>query len=367
MTAVIASEVSQWNAIQYAILMGAHCQTSSVSYKMNSGPPNLRMHRDVADSSLAAGLIRTNSTSNNGLECSSSLSVNRRPFNIAAPGCVPAPYVDPNQLLVGRKGGVLGVGAHDLSSGMPSQTSPCGPFAWSLADLLVVVPGYNVANWDPVNHDDYPWSGGAQQGLIKPDLTGTSGTTTPGSGSCGTVTFSGTSNATPNVCGTFVLWKSANPSLKPEDVAMIAHQTATPTGSIPGKENRFGAGRIDARAGLGLALCVHRIDGEPAWSVTHSVSQPVRVELDGVPGSNALIAVGTTRTSNTTHGGTVGLGGTTFFLWQGTIGASGDVVLLVPLPPVLVGASVFTQAFLEDTTVTGGLLSSNVIETRFVP
>lgn len=368
MTGKLTGESSQWDAIQYALDKGAHLQTSSHSYKNDfNPPPNYRMHRDVGDATLAAGLIRTNSTSNNGSQCGSGSSLNRRPFNIAAPGCLPPPYIDPNQGLGQAKGGVLGIAAHSLSTGSLMSYSPCGPFAWNLPDLLAVSAGYNPANWDSVNHNDYPWSGGTLQGLLKPDLSAPTGTATTSSGSCGISTFSGTSNATPVACGAMALWKSANMSLKPEDIAMIAHQTANPSGSVSGKENGWGAGRIDARAGLDLALCVHRIDGEPAWALTHSVTQPIAIELDGVPNSVAVIAIGTSRIATATHGGVIGIGGVTLILWQGTTNGAGDATLEFPLPPSLAGATVYSQAFIADTTVTNSVLSSNVIETTFIP
>ncbi|MEQ1631818.1 MAG: S8 family serine peptidase, partial [Planctomycetota bacterium] len=63
MTCRVLSETSHWNAIQYAIAMGADVQTSSFSYKASFvPPPDYRMHRDVATASLAAGLIRCNSS-----------------------------------------------------------------------------------------------------------------------------------------------------------------------------------------------------------------------------------------------------------------------------------------------------------------
>ncbi|MAG56866.1 MAG: hypothetical protein CMJ83_11285 [Planctomycetes bacterium] len=368
MTGRLTGESSQWDAIQYALDEGAHTQTSSHSYKLNfNPPPNYRMHRDVGDNSLAAGLIRTNSTSNNGGQCGSATSFNRRPFNISAPGCLPPPYLDPNQTLVGQKGGCLGVGAHNVTNGNLMSYSPCGPFAWDFSDLIAVRPTYPAANWDPANHDDYPWNGGGSQGLLKPDLTSPTNTTTPSSGTCTTTTFSGTSNATPNANGCMILWKSANMSLKPEDVAMIAHQTATASGNLPGKEDGFGAGRIDARNGLDLALCVHRIDGEPAWAVDHSVAQPITLELDGVPNSAALIAIGTQRIATQTFGGVIGIGGTTLILWLASTDAQGDMTLNFALPASLQGTVVYTQAFLGDGQITNGLLSSNVIKTTFVP
>ena len=169
-------EVAQWEAIQYAIDNGAHVQTSSHSYKNGFiPPPNYAMHRTVGDNSLAAGLIRTNSTSNNGSVANNPTNLARIPFNVSAPGNLPPPYLDPNQTLIGKKSGVVGVGAHDVNNNSLLSYSPRGPYAWHLEDLLSVNPSYPLEYWS-ANHNDYPWFGGLHQGLLKPDLTGSSWT-----------------------------------------------------------------------------------------------------------------------------------------------------------------------------------------------
>jgi len=363
-----AGEVAQWDAIQYAIQMGAHVQTSSHSYKNGFvPPPNYAMHRDVGENSLAAGLIRTNSSSNNGTECNTSTLV-QMPFNISCPANQPCPYRDPSQTLWSRKGGVIGVGAHQVSTTTLVNYSPCGPFAWYLADLLLLNPSYPVGNWDSVNDNDFPWLGGASQGLIKPDITGPTGTQTGHGGiPCGIATSTGTSTATPRTAGCIVLWKCANMSLKPEDMAMIVHQSARETGNVIGKENTWGAGQVDALDGLHLALCVHRVNGEPAWDVEHVVGSDLVLEVDTVPNQTVLIVVGTSRIANVTHSGVTGIGGPTSILYSGTSGPTGEVALTIPIPPSLYGQVVYTQCFTDDQSgVTGSLLSSNVVETRFV-
>ncbi len=366
MTGRLSGEASQWDAIAYAVAEGAHCQTSSHSYKHNSSP-NYKMHRQVGDTTLAAGLIRTNSTSNNGTSCNSATSTVRKPFNISAPGCLPSPYMDPNQTLVGGKSGVIGVGAHDLSNNLASY-SPCGPFAWYLPDAQVVNPAFPSANWDPANHNDYPWIGGSQMALLKPDVTAPTGTTTTsGTAACGTVTFSGTSNATPVANGVLCLWKSANMSLTPEDAAMIVHQTSVASGTIAGKENNWGAGRIDALEGTKLALCVHRVNGEPAWTVNHQVGTSINLALDGVPNSTAILGVGTTRLPGPSHGGVIGVGGSTLVLAVAATDAAGDMNLSIPVPATLTGLTFYTQGFIVDAVYFNSLLSSNVIGITFVP
>lgn len=372
MTGRLTGEASQWDAIQYAVAQGAHTQTSSHSYKANfNPPPNYKMHRDVGETSLAAGLIRTNSTSNDGGTCSSTTALNRKPFNISAPGCLPAPYIDPNQTLVGRKGGVIGVAAYTLGTGALASYSPCGPFAWNLPDMLAVNPAYAPANWDALNDNDYPWTGGTLMGCLKPDVAAPTGTTTTSgtaTGSCSTTTFSGTSNATPCANGVMMLWKCANPSLTPEDVAMIVHQTSQDAGTVPGKENGWGAGRIRALDGLKRALCVHRVNGDPGWTVPHQVGTTIEFALDGVPSRPAYMAVGAQRMSVNMGPVVIGIGPpeSLFVYFSGTTDAAGDASFTFPVPPSIAGAVVYTQGLIDDTTgVTGQLLVSNVIGVTF--
>jgi len=371
MTGRLSGESSQWDAIQYAILMGAHTQTSSHSYKNNfSPPPNYKMHRDLGETSMAAGLIRTNSTSNNGSSCNRTGYSIAKPFNISAPGCLPAPYIDPNQTLVGRKGGVIGVAAYSLSNPNSLMSySPCGPFAWYLPDLLAVLSSYPTANWDTANDNDYPWKGGSMQGLLKPDIASPTGTTTTSRGPCSFRTFSGTSNATPCAMGCIMLWKSANMSLTPEDVGMIIHQSADDAGTIPGKENDWGAGRVNALRGVKLALAVHRVNGEPAWSVTHKSGTSVTLAVDGSPARPAVIAIGLER-KTVSIGGlfNIGIGATVVPVFMGATDGNGDAGVTFLVPSSTIGYTVYTQAIVDDRTgPTGEILPSNVIGVTVTP
>jgi len=108
----------------------------------------------------------------------------------------------------------------------------------------------------PVAYQDYPYETiPGSMGLIKPDVSAPgSGTTTTSDGG-GYSSFSGTSSATPHVCGTVALVLSINPNLTPADVSMIIQTTAVEKGA-PGKDNRYGAGRIDAYEAYLLALAM---------------------------------------------------------------------------------------------------------------
>lgn len=366
MTCRTLSETSQWNAVQYALAMGADVQTSSFSYKADFvPPPDYRMHRDIATASLAAGLIRVNSAGNEAAFAADPTSALRVPCNVAAPACVPSPYRDPAQAAGGRSG-VIAVGAWRAATQTIDPVSPYGPFAWSLADLRQNVPGYPAAQWDAQAHEDYPWQQGASAGLLKPDVLGPTGTTTTGGGPCRTQLFSGTSNAAPCVAGVIALWKCANPSLTPEDAAMIVHQTASDLGNVPGMENRYGAGLVDAERGLRRALCVHRVDFEPAWSVTHDIaSGPVSLAIDGVPTSLAVVAVGPQRMPLAIGSLQLGIGPVVEVVFGGVTDAHGDLSAQAGVGPWLVGLTAATQAVLLDQTHTGSLLESNVVEITF--
>lgn len=362
MTGYLGGEASQWDTIQYAIDEGADGQTSSHSYKNYFvPPPDYSMHRDVAEASLAAGLIRTNSTSNDGDLCMSAGFLGRQPFNISAPGNVPPPWLHPDQTLVGRTGGVLGIGAHDVGSALPTQPSysPCGPFAWYLPDVLAVNPSYPTSTWDPVNDNDYPWTGGSQQGLLKPDLTGPTGTRTT-SGSTGYTIFSGTSNATPSVSSCLALALSTNTSLTPEDMAMAVQTTAVDYGA-PGKDTQSGAGRVDAWELTKLARAIHRVNGDVSHTVSFSASAggTIDLELDSIPSTSVFPVFGFAPDN-------VVLGELTIrvqnpvVITTGATDAQGNYTLSVPLVAGLVGTSVWTQFAVSDPLF-GPLTGSNAI------
>ena len=367
MTGRLSGESSQWAAVQYAIQMGAHLQTSSHSYKLYfNPPPNYKMHRDLGVTSLAAGLIRTNSTSNDGGSCGSTTSAARKPCNISAPGNLPPPYLDPNQTLQGQLGGVIGVAAWDFNTNGLKSYSPCGPFAWNLPDILVNNGGYPHA-WDTA-HNDYPWTGGTQMGLLKPDISSPTGTTTTDNSPCSFITFSGTSNATPCANGVMALWKSANMSLTPEDIAMIVHQTADDMGSTLGKENNWGAGVINADAGVRRALCVHRVDGQPAWALDHSASGAAATfDVDTVPNELSAVIIGFARNEVNLGPITIGVGALPITLILGISDSNGDLGASLALPAPLIGASFFSQGVTLDQTYTNEILTSNVVGTTVTP
>ena len=241
---ITGGEADSWLAIQYSVAAGVDVITSSHSYKWYFSPqPNYPMHRQMNDFELAAGVVHTNSTSNDG----NSVGV---PFNISAPGNTPTGWIHPDQTLVGGVSSVIGVGNVVASTDVIASSSPYGPAAWE--DFQINHPSYPFAM--PPEYQDYPYETmPGSMGLLKPDVSAPGNGTTSTTNGTGYTSFSGTSGATPHACGTVALVLSANPDLTPEDVSMVLQTTAVEKGA-PGKDNRYGAGRIDAYAAYQLAL-----------------------------------------------------------------------------------------------------------------
>ncbi|MFI5237477.1 MAG: S8 family serine peptidase [Ignavibacteriales bacterium] len=243
----LGGESSTWLAIQYSVAAGVDVITSSHSYKWYFSPqPNYPMHRQLTDFELAAGVVHTNSTSNDG----NNLGSAPIPYNIAAPGNSPPAWIHPDQTLVGGLSSIVGVGNVNATTDIIVSSSPYGPAAWE--DIQAIHPSYPYTM--PLGYQDYPYETlPGSIGLLKPDVSAPgNGTTTTNDGG-GYAGFSGTSGATPHVCGTVALLLSVNPNLTPADVSMILQTTSVEKGT-PGKDPRYGAGRIDAYQAYLMAL-----------------------------------------------------------------------------------------------------------------
>lgn len=254
-------------SFQYAVLMGADVITSSLSYKWYFSPkPDYSLFRQTTDMEMAAGVIHTNSTSNDG-------NSNGVPLNISAAGCCPAPWRHPDQLKIGNLSGVIGVGNVVCSSDIISSSSPWGPTLWG-----------NWALWGtytfPIDssHRDYPYSRVApveipdSMGLLKPDVSapGEGSTSTYVSSGTGYGTFGGTSSATPHTAGCAALMLSINPEMLPRDVDRVMELTAIEKGD-PGKDYRYGAGRIDALlATTSPPALLEGINGGSNWFISNT-------------------------------------------------------------------------------------------------
>lgn len=235
-----SGESQYWLAQQYAIDKGADIVTSSLSYKWYFNPkPNYGLFRQMNDVELAAGVVHTNSTSNDG--GSSSAPV---PFNISAPGNSPGPWVHPDQTLVGGTSSVIGSANVLASTDVIVSSSPYGPFTWE--NIQANNPSYPYVM--PMEYRDYPYQTiPGSMGLIKPDVAAPGNGTTSTAPGGGYQSFSGTSGATPHLAGVAALLLGYNPNLTPAQVSMAMQTTAVEKGT-PGKDNRYGAGRVDAFA-----------------------------------------------------------------------------------------------------------------------
>jgi subtilisin family serine protease len=229
-------EADYWLAQQYAVAIGVDVITSSLSYKWYFSPqPNYPMFRQMNDFELTAGVVHTNSTSNDG----NSTGI---PFNISAPGNTPTGWIHPDQTLVGGISSVIGVGNVTAQTDIIAISSPWGPATWE--DLQINHPSYPYPM--PLAYQDYPYETmPGSIGLIKPDVSAPGNGTTSTINGTGYGSFSGTSGATPHVGGACALLLSVNPNLTPSDVSMILQTTSVEKGDL-GKDNRYGAGRIDA-------------------------------------------------------------------------------------------------------------------------
>jgi subtilisin family serine protease len=248
----LSGESTSWLAIQYSVAAGVDVITSSHSYKWYFSPqPNYPMHRQMNDFELAAGVVHTNSTSNDG----NSVGI---PFNISAPGNTPTAWIHPDQTLIGGLSSVIGVGNVTASTDIIASSSPWGPTTWE--ELQVNHPSYPYPM--PIEYEDYPYeTSPGSMGLIKPDVSAPGNGTTSTTNGGGYASFSGTSGATPHACGTVALVLSANPNLTPAEVSMILQTTAVEKGD-PGKDNRYGAGRIDAYQAYLLAIAMIPVELE---------------------------------------------------------------------------------------------------------
>jgi subtilisin family serine protease len=235
-------ESQYWASQQYCIEKGVDVITSSLSYKWYFSPkPNYGLFREMTDVELAAGVVHTNSTSNDG-----GYSAAPVPFNISAPGNVPGPWMHPDQTLVGGLSSVIGSANVLATTDVIVSSSPYGPATWE--NIQQVNPTYPYIM--PLNYRDYPYQTvSGSMGLIKPDVSAPGNGTVSTAPGTGYQSFSGTSGATPHLGGVAALMLGVNNSMSPADVSRIMQTTAIEKGT-PGKDNRYGAGRVDALAAI---------------------------------------------------------------------------------------------------------------------
>ena len=214
------------SAINFAVAHNADIFSMSLGWQSTS---QRAQFRTACNNALAAGVIGAIAAGNEGQY----LYIYPIPGNVRTPGDVPPPWLSPYQTLTGGLSCVVTVGATNSSHVYASFTSR-GPVTWS-----------NVSPWN-----DYAYNPG--MGLIDPDVSA------PGENikSCWFLNnygysdgWSGTSMSTPHVAGTMALMLQKNPNLTPAQIDQYLEQTALDWGAT-GKDNIYGAGRIDALAAV---------------------------------------------------------------------------------------------------------------------
>jgi hypothetical protein len=208
-----------FNGVQYGIDNGAHILTLSLGGGCNTVDANAR---NAFDNALLVGVVSSIAAGNCGPPGPS----------ISTPGSVPPPWRHPDQVAAGGLSGSITVGGTNSSDGMYFGSGR-GPVTWE-----------TVSPWF-----DYPMSNG---GLIDPDVTapGQSVRSITHNNNAGYTGFwDGTSMATPHVAGLAALMLSKNPSLTPAEIDSIIETTSVDLGAV-GKDNSFGAGRIDCCAAI---------------------------------------------------------------------------------------------------------------------
>jgi subtilisin family serine protease len=235
-----ASDSSWFQAWEWAITQGADVITQSWSRKYPQWPP-YGLHRAASEKILAAGVVHTNSTGNQGNLVNSGYPI---PFNIPAPANSPPPWLHPDQKLREGKAGTIAVGATQTEDWRVA-TSGRGPSCWDKDRLSSLGP-----------YDDYHYDPG--MGLLKPDVMapGTNIKSCDFRSTTGYTSKSGTSMATPHAAGAAALLLDYLDTLPPAQIEKALELTAAKvfggTHQQGRKMNDYGAGRIDVRAALEL-------------------------------------------------------------------------------------------------------------------
>ncbi|MCK5035281.1 MAG: S8 family peptidase [Candidatus Sabulitectum sp.] len=199
-------------AMEFAADHGA----SVMSTSLGSGQGNVSL-RTANENSLTAGLYHSVAAANSGPGASTVLS----------PGDGPPPWFHPDQTYHGGLSAVVTVGATNNSDVIASFSSRGPVVCWS----------------------DYTDS----SPLIDPDISGPGVDVVSTQWTGGYTTMSGTSMATPHLAGVAALILSANPALTVAQMDSIIEVTSLDLGTS-GKDNTYGAGRVDAYQAVVAAL-----------------------------------------------------------------------------------------------------------------
>ncbi len=226
-----------------AMEFGTDYGAAVLSMSLGSGQGNTTL-RTAEQNLLTAGVFHSVSAANSGPGSGTILSS----------GDSPPPWFHPDQSYHGGQSAVVTVGATNSSDGIASFSSRGPVTCWS--DYTDTAP------------------------LIDPDVSGPGVDVLSTQWGGGYTTMSGTSMAAPHVAGVAALILDANPSLSVAKIDSILEVTSLDLGAN-GKDNTYGAGRINALAAVQAALAVGIEGGsggtEPAGLLISSINpNPVR-------------------------------------------------------------------------------------------
>jgi len=226
------------------------------------------------------------------------------PDNLRCPGDVPSPWWNPENGASGAPSDVVSIGATDINDAIAGFSSR-GPVTWQ-----------TIA---PFNDYTYP------PGLTAPDVSapGVNIKSCAYNDNTGYVDgWNGTSMATPHTAGVAALMLEKNYLLTPIEIDSILQTTAIDLGPA-GKDNDFGAGRIDALDAINatpppfsLRPCAHWIEdpapggnGNGMWESGEEVSLIVPVYNQTSDTTETSVAtLSTSDTYVTVVSGTANLG-----------------------------------------------------------
>jgi len=147
--------------------------------------------------------------------------------------------------------------------------------ATDAADNIASFSSYGPTQWNTSIYTDYPYP----PGLIKPDVSapGVNITSLDYFTTSGYINKSGTSMATPHLTGTIALMLEKNRFLTCREIDSIIETTAIDFGVV-GRDNNYGAGRIDA---LDAVWTVKpSITGDGTFYVINSPGATANLEFD---------------------------------------------------------------------------------------
>lgn len=188
---------------------------SVLSMSLGTTPVGNATLRTAEENVLLAGIYHSVAAANSGPGSGT----------IRASGDCPPPWFHPDQVFQAGQTAVVTVGATDSNDGIASFSSR-GPVTWWLG----------VSPWN-----DY----GDTTPLIKPDISGPGVDVLSTQLGGGYTTMSGTSMATPHLAGVAALLLSINPELSVAQLDSLIETTSLDLGTA-GKDNTYGAGRVDA-------------------------------------------------------------------------------------------------------------------------